>query len=77
MSAFGRRVRSNRPADDLANPDELKAVYVRMPASVRAKAERLAQARNVSLAGLLTDLVLAAEEPPALLDVEEVTTSAA
>lgn len=64
-------------APDPSDPEELVKVLVRIPAKARAKARRLAKARNTSLSGLLTDLLLATEEPPALLDVEEATTTAA
>lgn len=75
--AVKRRHQHKRLAPDPVDPDALVQVLVRMPAKVRAKARRMCEARQTSLAGLLTDLVLAAEEPPALLDLEEVTTTAA
>ena len=75
MAVKRRHQRHKSP--DPTDPEQLVNVMVRMTAEARAKARRMAEARNTSLAGLLTDLVLAAEEPPALLDVEEVTTTAA
>ena len=64
-------------APDPVDPDQLVNVMVRMPAKARTKARRMCEARQTSLAALLTDLVLAAEDPPALLELEEATTSAA
>jgi len=62
---YGKHQR-HRLAPDPVNPNELVFVPTRMPAHVRAKARRLAEARKVSIAGLLADLVTKAEEPEAL-----------
>lgn len=72
-----RRRHQRHKSPDPIDPEQLVNVMVRIPAKARAKARRLAQANNTSLAGLLTDLLLSAPEPPALVDDKEAATSAA
>lgn len=75
--AVKRQHQRRQLAPDPIDPDALVQVLVRMPTKARAKARRICEAQQTSLAALLTDLVLAAEEPATLIDVGEATTTAA